>query len=258
MVLILPLAVLYTSVITTVCPVERTYNFNEWAFSLNETNNATTTFVTNSVDIQRRASIVYTTFAAIIIICSITQDTGWSEFILRLKWRTVERPPYQLFLTLVAGSIYLADPIKVEKTDAPVLCRGGSGNSEKVFDTTDTATGPLSVGFEPIVISIIAFSALSLLIAAFAWKETNVGKHGLQMLHSTQRTLPQLSSLNRFLPTLVFILVGIFIAIEMNTLRNPGCTTALNGLEKPQTRFAIGLFVYVWILFPFSTQDNDT
>jgi hypothetical protein len=38
-----PLSVMYASV----CPAERTYNFNEWAFALNETNNAT--FVTNAV-----------------------------------------------------------------------------------------------------------------------------------------------------------------------------------------------------------------
>jgi len=147
--------------------------------------------------------------------------------------------------------------------------RGETFGTLKVFDTTDTATGPLSIGFSPIVIGIIACSALSLLIAAYGLRnrqrESNGFKNGIPMLRSpeitdcqTLWTLPQLSSLNRFLPTLVFILVGILIAIKMNTLRNPGCTTAPNGLEKPQTRFAIGLFVYAWILFPFSTQDNDT
>jgi hypothetical protein len=230
-ILAVPLALFYTSAITATCSIERTYNFNEWALSTNTTNNATLTFVPQAVDIQWRAAIVYTTLAGILLLVSIRVQDGSITPMFRGRLQR----PWLHIVSFVACVGILSDPPHVNKTDALVLCRGGAGNSQKVFDTVNTGYGPLSKYSFIIPISITLVFV--------------VGAMGATLLKRFR--------VARLCTVASFVTTGVYICMLQYTLRNPGCTVGIKNLGSTQVRLFTGLLVYTWIVRPLTLVPED-
>ncbi len=123
----------------------------------------------------------------------------------------------------------LALPLNVNKVDASVLCRGGAGNSDKVFDTVHTGYGPLSG--RAFVVPISLTLVFAVIAGATIWIPGRV---------------------SRWATVACFITTGVYLAMVQHTLRNPGCTVAIHRLGDPSTRVATALLTYTWILRPLT------
>jgi hypothetical protein len=211
-ILVLPVAVLYTSILTTTCPAEYTLNFNEWALATDTPDNSTSTFVPAAVDIQWRGAIVYTALGALLLLVPMNRP-----FRLRLGSK-----PYLALLSMISAILLLAMPITVNKTDAPVLCRGGAGNRDKVFDTTTTGYGPLSGRGFDVPVSLILVFSIGVLVPRPTWS--------------------RISTIG------VFISSGVYIALILHTLRNPGCTSGIHNLDSIVVRVSTIVIVYTWLV----------
>lgn len=230
------IAVFYANVVTAVCPPAWAITQNSWALRLQVPSNESAIFVPQAVQYQWRSAIVYTALGTVLLILTIQHPENSQWYRLSLRKRLDRHARFLLVVTCIACIVLLADAPTIDKLEVPLLCRGGPRHPEKVFDTADNAFGPTQGrGFDYVVGITLGMAAAALISASVACERpVSLWQHGVM-------------TFSRFCAAAAFVATGTTLAIMLNTLKNPGCTSAIDGFQADSTRAAVALIAYAWI-----------
>lgn len=243
------IAVFYANIVTAVCPPAWTIAPTSWRNRLNISSNESAVFVPQAVEFQWRSAVVYTALATVLLILTIQHPENSQWYRLSLRKKLDRHARWLLAVTCIACIVLLAEAPSIDKLEVSVLCRGGLRHPEKVFDTADNAFGPTQGrGFDYVVGITLCLAAVALITTSFAHeKPSSPWEWGVM-------------TLSRFAAVATFVATGTTLATMLNTLKNPGCTTAINGFKDDSTRAAVALLAYAWIariLCLLPSSDND-